>query len=74
VAVADAVREVTGAEPSYASSAAWMDAALIAEAGIPVVVLGAQGEGLHSEVEWVELASVQQCSDAVLGAIRRFCG
>jgi acetylornithine deacetylase len=73
-AVADAVREVTGAEPAYASSAAWMDAALIAEAGIPVVVLGAHGEGLHSEVEWVDLASVQQCSDAILGAIRRFCG
>jgi acetylornithine deacetylase len=74
VALADAVREVTGREPSYASSAAWMDAALIAEAGIPVVVIGPRGEGLHSEVEWVDLASVQQCSDAVLGAIRRFCG
>jgi acetylornithine deacetylase len=71
--VADAVREVIGGEPAYASSAAWMDAALIAEAGIPVVVLGAHGEGLHGEVEWVDLASVQQCSDAVLGAIRRFC-
>jgi acetylornithine deacetylase len=74
VALADAVREVTGSEPAYASSAAWMDAALIAEAGIPVVVIGPHGEGLHSEVEWVDLASVQQCSDAVLGAIRRFCG
>jgi acetylornithine deacetylase len=72
--LAEAVREVTGAEPRYASSAAWMDAALIAEAGIPVVVVGAHGEGLHGEVEWVDLASVQQCSDAVLGAIRRFCG
>jgi acetylornithine deacetylase len=74
VALADAVREATGREASYASSAAWMDAALIAEAGIPVVVIGAHGEGLHGEVEWVDLASVQQCSDAVLGAIRRFCG
>jgi Peptidase family M20/M25/M40 len=32
------------------------------------------GEGLHGELEWVDLASVQQCSDAVLGATRRFCG
>jgi acetylornithine deacetylase len=73
VALADALREVIGREPSFASSAAWMDAALIAEAGIPVVVLGPTGEGLHGEVEWVDLASVQQCSDAVLGAIQRFC-
>jgi acetylornithine deacetylase len=73
VALAEAVREVTGREPSYASSAAWMDAALIAEAGMPVVIIGPHGEGLHGEVEWVDLASVQQCSDAVLGAIWRFC-
>jgi acetylornithine deacetylase len=73
VAVADAVREVTGAEPVYESHPAWMDAALISAAGIPVVVVGPAGEGLHGELEWVDLASVQQCSDAVLGAIRRFC-
>ena len=74
VALAAALREVTGREPSFAHSPAWMDAALIAEAGIPVVVLGPTGEGLHGEVEWVELSSVQQASDAFLGAIRRFCG
>jgi acetylornithine deacetylase len=74
VALAESLQAVTGREPSFASSAAWMDAALIAEAGVPVVVLGPTGEGLHGEVEWVDLESVQQCSDAVLGAIRRFCG
>jgi acetylornithine deacetylase len=74
VALAEALAEVTGREPSFVHSPAWMDAALIAEAGIPVVVLGPTGEGLHGEVEWVDLASVQQCSDAMLGAIRRFCG
>jgi acetylornithine deacetylase len=73
-ALSEAVREVTGREPTFASSPAWMDAALIAGAGIPVVVIGPHGEGLHGEVEWVDLATVQQCSDAVLGAIRRFCG
>jgi acetylornithine deacetylase len=74
VAVADAVREVTGEEPAFAAHPAWMDAALISAAGIPVVVVGPTGEGLHGELEWVDLASVQQCSDVVLGAIRRFCG
>jgi len=74
VAVADAVREVTGTEPVYEGHPAWTDAALISAAGIPVVVVGPAGEGLHGELEWVDLASVQQCSDAVLGAIRRFCG
>jgi acetylornithine deacetylase len=74
VALGDALREALGREPSFTHSPAWMDAALIAQAGIPVVVLGPTGEGLHGEVEWVDLASVQQCSDAFLGAIRRFCG
>jgi acetylornithine deacetylase len=74
VALAEALAEVTGREPSFVHSPAWMDAALIAEAGMPVVVLGPTGEGLHGEVEWVDLASVQQASDAMLGAIRRFCG
>jgi acetylornithine deacetylase len=74
VALAESLRDVAGREPSFTHSPAWMDAALLAEAGIPVVVFGPTGEGLHGEVEWVDLVSVQQSSDAMLGAIRRFCG
>jgi len=50
-----------------------MDAALISQAGIPTVVFGPSGEGLHATEEWVDLASVQSCSQIVAEAIHRFC-
>jgi acetylornithine deacetylase len=52
----------------------WMDAALIAGAGIPTVVFGPRGEGAHSKVEWVELASVVQCAQVLVQAAYDFCG
>jgi acetylornithine deacetylase/succinyl-diaminopimelate desuccinylase-like protein len=36
----------------------WTDTALLAEAGIPGVVLGPRGRGLHGADEHVELESV----------------
>jgi acetylornithine deacetylase len=36
----------------------WSDAALFAEAGADVIILGPGGEGAHADVEWVDLASV----------------
>jgi acetylornithine deacetylase/succinyl-diaminopimelate desuccinylase-like protein len=29
--------------------------------GIPTVVFGPTGDGLHSAVEWIDLASLEQC-------------
>ncbi len=51
----------------------WMDAALLAEHGIPTVVLGAHGDGAHAKVEWVDLASVQHCLDIYTALIADFC-
>ena len=51
----------------------WMDAALFSEHGIPTVVLGPHGEGAHAKVEWVDLASVQQCVDIYTAVIAEFC-
>jgi acetylornithine deacetylase len=53
--------------------AGWMDSALLAEAGIPAVVFGPCGEGLHADVEWVDLASVERCHEIVLATVREFC-
>jgi acetylornithine deacetylase len=52
---------------------AWMDSALIAAAGIPAVILGPQGMGLHGETEWVDLESVRACSAVALAIIEEFC-
>jgi acetylornithine deacetylase len=51
----------------------WTDAAVLGEAGIPSVLFGPSGAGLHSVDEWVDLASMRQCRDALTGLIRDWC-
>ncbi|MEP7117168.1 MAG: M20/M25/M40 family metallo-hydrolase [Acidobacteriota bacterium] len=51
----------------------WTDAAVLGEAGIPSVLFGPAGAGLHGVDEWVDLASVRQCRDALAGLIRGWC-
>jgi acetylornithine deacetylase len=52
----------------------WMDSALLGAAGIPTAIFGPRGAGLHADVEWVELASVEICADVVVATARSFCG
>jgi acetylornithine deacetylase len=51
----------------------WTDAAVLGGAGIPTVLFGPAGAGLHSTDEWVDLASVRQCRDALAATIRAWC-
>jgi acetylornithine deacetylase len=43
----------------------WTDAAILAGAGIPAVLFGPAGAGLHSSCEWVEIESVAACARAL---------
>jgi acetylornithine deacetylase/succinyl-diaminopimelate desuccinylase-like protein len=58
-AVLTAAGERLGHSPKISGAAYWMDAALIAEAGIETVVIGAVGGGAHAALEWVDLDSVE---------------
>lgn len=69
-----AVASVLGATAPIQGAAYWMDAALIASAGIPTVAFGPHGEGAHSKVEWVELASVVHCAQVLVQTAYNFCG
>lgn len=60
-------------KPELIGSAFWTDAALLNDAGIPSVVFGPTGEGLHGAVEWVEIESVRRCFEIVLAAGLEFC-
>ena len=51
----------------------WTDAAILGDAGIPSVLFGPTGAGLHSVEEWVETASVLQCRDALVALARDWC-
>ncbi|TFD63157.1 M20/M25/M40 family metallo-hydrolase [Cryobacterium suzukii] len=52
----------------------WTDAGLILEAGIPCVVFGADGEGLHADTEWADAPSVRALADILTDTITEFCG
>jgi acetylornithine deacetylase len=48
----------------------WTDAAVLGEAGIPSVLFGPTGAGLHSLEEWVDVSSVLACRDALVELAR----
>ena len=51
----------------------WTDAAVLSEAGIPSILFGPTGGGLHSIEEWVEIESVLTCRDALVTFARDWC-
>ena len=63
-----------GHRPEVQSVPFWCDAALLSEAGIPAIVLGPAGAGLHSKEEWVEVKSLQQMERVYAELIRDFAG
>jgi acetylornithine deacetylase/succinyl-diaminopimelate desuccinylase-like protein len=64
---------VLGSEPDVVGVPFWADSALLAAAGIPTVVFGPLGEGLHSEVEWVDVASLERCVEIYSAVAAELC-
>jgi len=58
------------AEPTGMSF--WTDAAVLAGAGIPAVLFGPGGAGLHSTSEYVNVPDLYACRDVLVDAIRQF--
>ena len=67
------VQQVRGAVPPVVGAGFWMDSALTSAAGIPTAIFGPTGDGAHAEVEWVDLATVEQCVEIYLAAAKAFC-
>lgn len=51
----------------------WTDAAVLSDAGIPSILYGPTGAGLHSIEEWVDAQSVLTCRDALASLARDWC-
>jgi acetylornithine deacetylase len=51
----------------------WTDAAILGSAGIPSVVFGPGGAGLHGLEEYVRIEEVLLCRDALVETAARFC-
>ena len=67
-----AIRRACG-ECEFAGMSAWTDTALLAGAGIPGIVFGPSGRGLHGDDEYVEIESVYKCAAALREVILEFC-
>ena len=72
-AVEKAATEVLRREPEVIGVAYWMDMALSNAMGIPTVAFGPSGEGAHADVEWVDLASLEQCVQVYLRTAELIC-
>jgi len=70
--LADVVLHV-GGHPQIGGASFWTDAAVLGHAGIPSVLFGPGGAGLHSTEEYVTSADVLLCRNALAELARRFC-
>ncbi|MBI3405947.1 MAG: M20/M25/M40 family metallo-hydrolase, partial [Acidobacteria bacterium] len=71
-AAANAIRDALGHSESCGMGF-WTDTALLHAAGIPGVVFGPVGEGLHGAAEYVELDSVAKCTEVLRRLILSQC-
>jgi acetylornithine deacetylase len=72
-AVADAIGR-SGRKPTPTGMSFWTDAAVLAGAGIPSVLFGPGGAGLHSTVEYVNIDEVVACRDILCEAVKALVG
>jgi acetylornithine deacetylase len=57
-------------DPEPTGMSFWTDAAILASAGIPSVLFGPGGAGLHSIEEYVNIDDVRQCRDVLVETVR----
>lgn len=64
---------VLGRIPSVQSGSFWTDAAFFSAVGVPSIVYGPTGEGLHGKEEWVEIESLQEFQSIFTQLLQEFC-
>lgn len=69
-----AAETVRGEPSSLITHTWWEDSALLGNAGIPTVIMGPRGGGLHTESEWVDVESVVQLAEILYESARTYCG
>lgn len=67
-----ALASALGPAPGDAGAPYWMESALWEAAGIPTLVCGPAGDGLHSIDEWVSVQQVRDFPVAVVAALSQF--
>lgn len=72
-AVSGAARTVLGADPEPVGVPYWTDAAILREAGVDVVVYGADGAGAHEDEEYADLESTRKLSEVLFMTAAAYC-
>jgi acetylornithine deacetylase len=62
-----------GLVPETVGMSFWTDAAVLGQAGTPAVLFGPGGAGLHSGVEYVNVADVLACRDVLADLATAWC-
>lgn len=65
---------VVGPRANFGAQSFWTDAALLSNAGVPSLLFGPGGAGLHSCTEYVNLEDVVLCAETLVVCARAFCG
>ncbi len=65
--------EGVGRKTDRSSMTFWTDAAVLGQAGIPSVIFGPTGKGLHSVEEYVVAEDVLACQAALVALVDDFC-
>jgi acetylornithine deacetylase len=68
-----AATPVLGSEPPISGFAGWTDCALFAERGVPSILFGPKGGGLHSAIEWADIASLERVAVILERAAIGYC-
>jgi acetylornithine deacetylase len=65
--------QAPGESQPFVGMSFWTDAAVLGSAGIPSVLFGPGGAGLHSVEEYVEVQDVLRCRDTLAALARGWC-
>ncbi|KAK2608682.1 hypothetical protein QQS21_002793 [Conoideocrella luteorostrata] len=71
--VGDVASQVLGRKAKFERAPYWTDCALLANTGIPVLLWGPRGDGLHAKEEWAEVASIERVTEGLTMIARKFC-
>lgn len=71
--VEQTVESVVRRKPAVTRENYWTDCALIGDVGIPVLLLGPHGEGLHSMEEFANIDCLEQTAQVLTSIAKDFC-
>ena len=71
--LSEARRRQARTNPAWRGEPFWTDCAILAQAGIPCVLIGADGGGAHAATEWADIESVEVLTDILAATAREFC-